>query len=35
MTAAFTSQLTLPDGSEVTAVDPSWTALIAKVNLQK
>ncbi len=34
MTAAFTRQLTLLDGSVVPALDTWWTALIAKVDLE-
>jgi outer membrane protein assembly factor BamB len=34
MTAAFTTQLTLLDGSVATPVDENWTAMIAKVRLE-
>ena len=33
MTAAYTGQLTLPDGTVIPAVDNDWTSLIAKVAL--
>lgn len=35
MSAAFTEQLTLPGGSQVTAVDSKWSALIAKVDFPR
>jgi outer membrane protein assembly factor BamB len=35
MTAAFATQLTLPGGSKVAAVDSKWTALIAKVDFPR